>query len=792
MRTIETNLFPISGFGGLDATYAIYRVDGLAPDHDEYHENCQRLQRRATRLCNAGVIVLKREAGPVLAVPAARADLLPSSVLLARARVTLQATAERIRVDFSALTPESERLALRYLQSAVSDSLRASNVLWQPDSRNIFFEKQPVDRNRHIGMYRGFGAMVTRTPEGGFGLVVDVQFKFIAQQPLRSRLKEQEFRQQHRMHTFVYHFGDIWYEVELEDWTNVEVAAYRCGESAGRRPLLGWIHEQCPKPLPPEIAHLDKGGTVLEYSNSDGETRGVPAQLCYRMFDSQAPEIQHLHRIATRLPGERRADIAEVVRTHLSALHFAGQRTTVAVQPWNTAHRFFVPPDLRFGGNQVLSARNTVGATLCDIASYGRMRGSLLTHRQAGFFSRDNLSQQFLFLPKTVENTWGPVFVQNFIQATNQLSANQDGYKPRVEYYDDTAARNIIEEADAIGAKAAEVGGSFGGYAVVMLAEPKVRTQQREDELAGCAAERLAKQEIIPAFIHATSAGSFFTYSAVERRWVAAHDPKGRYRSYLRLSALNKVMLTARQWPFVLGSKLHADVTIGIDVKGNTAGFTSVCRLSEKVCCATTETKRKERMSRRKCREMLIDGITKVAKAAGTLPGQIVVQRDGRMFEPEIEAAKDAIEELKRASVIAADASLTCVEIPKSGAAAFRLFDEYFDRGNREFRNPEYGTFAVIGPDDGFVCNTGLSFRVPGTVRPLHVKRVHGEMPIEECLEDIFFLACLTWSKPDGCSRVPLTVRLNDRQLIDVATPFDDEDDEAPLSATVGAEGGAR
>jgi hypothetical protein len=789
MRTIETNIFPISGFGGLDAIYAIWRVDGLATDHDEYHENCQRLQRRATRHCNTGVIVLKRETGPVLAVPIESTHLVPNSVLLARARVTLQATPERVHVDFGSLTSESERLALRYIQSAVSDSLRANNSLWQPDSRNVFFEKQPIEQNGQIGMYRGFGVTVTRTADRGFSLAVDVQFKFVAQQPLRSRINEQEFRQRHRMHTFVYHFGDIWYEVELEGWTNVEITAYRCGESADRRPLLSWLHEQCPKPLPPEIARLDKGGTVLEYTNADGETRGVPAELCYRMFDTQAPEIQHLHRFATRLPGARRDDIVDVVSKHLTTLRFGGKNITVNTQPWSVAYRFFQPPDLRFGSNRILSTRSTMGAIYCDIAVYGRMRGSLLVDRQAGIFSRDGLSQQYLLLPKTVENTWGPTFAQDFIQATNQICASEHGYAPSIEYYDDTAARNIIEEADAIAATAAELG---GGFAVVMLAEPKVSTQQREDELAGCSAERLAKQQIIPAFIHATSARTFFNYSSVDRRWTSVPDPKGRYKSYLRLSALNKVLLTAGQWPFVLASRLHADITIGIDVKGHTAGFVGVCPTSQKVWRATAETKRKERMSRRKCREMLIDGITKLARAAGTQPAHIVVQRDGRMFEPEIEAAKDALEELKREGTVSTDSSLTCVEIPKSGGAPFRLFDECFERGHRQFRNPEYGTFVVIGPNEGFVCNTGLSFRVPGTVRPLHVKRVFGQMPIEECLEDVFYLACLTWSKPDGCSRDPVTIRLNDRQLIDVATPFDDEDDEAPLLAGRADDGRAR
>ncbi|MGC4074003.1 MAG: hypothetical protein QM760_16125 [Nibricoccus sp.] len=232
-------------------------------------------------------------------------------------------------------------------------------------------------------------------------------------------------------------------------------------------------------------------------------------------------------------------------------------------------------------------------------------------------------------------------------------------------------------------------------------------------------------------------------------------------------------------------------MTVGIDVKGHTAGFTAVCPTSTKVCCDTSETKRKERLSRRKCREMLVRVVTRLAQAStGLLPTTIVVQRDGRMFEPEIEAAKDALEELKREGVVDANATLTCVEIPKSGGAAFRLFDDFVDRGVRKFRNPEYGTYCVLGAHEGFVCNTGLAFRVPGTVRPLHVKRVFGSMPIEQCLEDVFHLACLTWSQPEGCSRHPVTVQLNDRQLVDVATPFDDEDDEAPVAVLRGSEGG--
>ena len=117
--------------------------------------------------------------------------------VLARAKVNFRPSTEKVRVDFKKLTPETERLAIRYLQTAVRDSVRQNGQLWQPDSRNLFFEKSPVESNNLLGMYRGFGVTIARLPDGGFGLVVDVQFKFIALRPLKARLSEPEFNSRH-------------------------------------------------------------------------------------------------------------------------------------------------------------------------------------------------------------------------------------------------------------------------------------------------------------------------------------------------------------------------------------------------------------------------------------------------------------------------------------------------------------------------------------------------------------------------------------------------------------------
>jgi hypothetical protein len=54
---------------------------------------------------------------------------------------------------------------------------------------------------------------------------------------------------------------------------------------------------------------------------------------------------------------------------------------------------------------------------------------------------------------------------------------------------------------------------------------------------------------------------------------------------------------------------------------------------------------------------------------------------------------------------------------------------------------------------------------------------------MEECLEDIFYLCALAWTKPDDCSRDPITTKLNDRFLSDEATKYDAEALEYSLSS---------
>lgn len=81
------------------------------------------------------------------------------------------------------------------------------------------------------------------------------------------------------------------------------------------------------------------------------------------------------------------------------------------------------------------------------------------------------------------------------------------------------------------------------------------------------------------------------------------------------------------------------------------------------------------------------------------------------------------------------------------------------------------GTYKIISNREAFICNTGPPFKYRGTTKPLHILK-EGPMPIETVLEDVFYLACLTWTKIDDCSRLPISIKMNDIRLREIAGEY--------------------
>jgi argonaute-like protein implicated in RNA metabolism and viral defense len=218
---------------------------------------------------------------------------------------------------------------------------------------------------------------------------------------------------------------------------------------------------------------------------------------------------------------------------------------------------------------------------------------------------------------------------------------------------------------------------------------------------------------------------------------------------------------------------------IGIDVKHSLAGFTFVTKYADNIKPVRKSTKRKEQLSSGQIKTELIKQIRKLSEHCDIRT--IVIHRDGRLFRSELEGIEQAIAELKNAGNLPPDAVFTVVELPKQSTTAFRLFEVtpydviQTQADNRALLNPEVGSWVPFNDHEGFVCTTGREFRHKGTSLPLYVKVAHGDMPLETVLRDIYYLSTLAYTKPDDCSRDPLTIKMTDRRINEYGGKYDNE-----------------
>jgi len=261
------------------------------------------------------------------------------------------------------------------------------------------------------------------------------------------------------------------------------------------------------------------------------------------------------------------------------------------------------------------------------------------------------------------------------------------------------------------------------------------------------------------------------------------NDKRGKLNGYLENVALNKVLLTNQRWPFILATKMNADITIGIDVKQNTAGIIVVSKNGGDISIVTKTTKQKERLSGKYMKSLLVEVISREIEKGFTAIKNIVIHRDGRVFETEINGALDALEALIQQGRLDSAANLTIIEIPKSSPAPLRLFDTSIRDNKKEVDNPQIGSYYIADETNAYLCSTGRAFPRPGTVNPLHVKKAFGTLDIEACLEDVFYLTSLTWTRPEDCSRYPITMKLNDRYLSEDATDYDKDGFELEIAS---------
>lgn len=781
MSGIETNIFPLLNLESLSSKYKLYNIKGLnqgaQTNKDESYKRVNSLVTRLSYLLQIPVTYIK-EGNEFFLVVRDDAEVLPEWVDVVRTRLYLEQLNETFDLNYANRTPNNDRICIKFLQFLLREPLGRDSRLWSPGAGRPFFDLSPFPLGDKILQHTGFKPRVVVTHDGGIGICVDITHKHTSQNPLPTYLSRREFSRLANRH-FIYRFGYRWYQIRAEYLDELNVSQSMIDTEKGLVPTIDFIYANTEKPFPKELLNLPTDAAVIGYKNNRGEDRKAPAALCYQVFGPHDRIMKKYHRESILQPGERRNLIHRYVNDHLKDLRFGDTDLKVSGKPLTVPARKFVVPDFEYADSRVLSVRGTKGAQHVSLDNLGETRLALLKDGP-GFFDSRPLGYHYLIIPYTVANSYGEKFTEDLKAMVDRLFPQEFGFNPQIVIYDDRGEKIWVEQAAAIKA-AVKKKCQKEGFAVVMIHMTEDRKLRDEDTLAAAVMKELHDQKIFSTVIHTSFTKNSYKvgrgkdgkpYCAVR------HNERNRLSGYLQGVALNKILLNDFRTPFRLATKLHADLTIGIDVKNHTAGFVIVGKRGESVrfdwdfLQADKEKISFKRM--KKCFKRIL--IEEMDNSLDILEN-IVLQRDGKFFEEEIAAIEEAVMEMKQIGSVPQNLKITFLEIHKKSEAPFRFFEvNKQDFGRDQVWNPQVGYYYISNEQNGYVCSTGRAFRRKGTVNPLHVKYVKGELDFEKCLEDVYFLTTLTWTNPRDCAREPITIRLTDRYLNEEAGEYSKND----------------
>lgn len=781
MTMLKTNIFAIENLDALKTDYILYRIRGLTREDNEYFQNKDEIARKLSYDLQRPALVIERNGHPHLVLPA-DAPPPPQSFSLVRVQVYFDKLRESLTLDCAKRNPETDDICLRFLNFfAVQGRYRNGKRLWQPRSGQPFFEYEPVKTIRGLDVFQGFSARAVITPDNGIGICLDLRTKFVASKPLDARLKRDGFRPYRGQH-FIYRFKG-WYGVQLQDYCDLNASEAHI--DTGNCSIYKYLRRESPKPLPQQLADLPRDAALAYYQTNRGNRVYASVGLCHLIYDTRHPEVQHRQGMMTPQPYERDRKIQEYAAKYLQGLQFGHTLLEVSRTPTTAPRKVFQAPDIEFGGGQVLSVRRTTGAHIATMDTLGKKKQRLLMREDAGFFVKRPLGPQYLIMPESVYKTWGKQYIKNLKQTVERLygPAERDEvlpdvpvYDPKVITYNDyDSGHTYVKQGQAI-LDAAEKHRVRGGYGLIMIHDASDREVRQEDQLAAMLSQQFWEQRDMRITINHTKTGSE-CYSPVNGQHGAyVVNPKkwGKLNGYLRNVALSKILLNNEIWPFVLATPLHADVTIGLDVKRNTVGLTVVSNGGRSIATLCRRSSQKEKLTRRQIETLLTELLRRTAEKQAVK--EIVIHRDGRSFQSEIDGAINAKKTLQAEGLLPSDARITILDVSKTAMAQVRLFDVRRTNGRLpRVKNPQNGTYVFLGNQDAYLCSTGREFGHSGTTQMLHVRYELPGLPFEQVLEDLYYLTTLTWSKPDDCSRYPVTMKLTDRWLWQDATEYNQD-----------------
>ncbi len=786
IKNYYVNIFLIDNIQDLSGEYRLFEVQGLHKRIRDFQKNRQKIINKLSRKLKHPITIIERNNKQYLVTKndiEIIAKLPVDYPKIGGGKFKFIDTKENFELDYNSQIPYDRAICERFLQFELQGSLFKEKDLWQPATGQPFFTKTPK-RIKDVDIFTGYRVRAIDLGDK-WGIMVDITKKYVKPRPLPTHLTVETFHEQYKGKRYLYKFGANWYIVKLEEFEYTTANEYSYTKNDEEITLIEDIRRSAPFPHSKTLANLPEDCSVLLYYTSESETQGTASGLCYEIIGTEDYDGSQIHKDSIIHPLYRAKGMNWFRKNYLKNIRFGSQKMVLQSKLYRVDCGIFEYPDYLIGDSQEL-----LSSSFSYPDKFVSTRFDKLSDPSCGFYKSEvpSFCPQYIFLPRSVHDAMGEPFTDGLINAVNAMYP-WDEYKPEIKCYEDkfSGNQNYVKLGKRIVEAVGEISNDgMSPHALIMI--PDFRRGNREhDELAALLVQELGKEprKINCSIIHTNVVKECYeertnrdgdTYYAVKQnKGNKRLDKRGKLKGYMRNVANKQVLLANNKYPYVLKSPLNADMTIGIDVKNYLAGFLFTDKYAKNNRKVFRQAKNYEKLTQNLMVKTLVEIIEDEAALSLETLCDFVFHRDGHFFDEEIEGIKEAFRILKEEKRILPDqANFTLIEIPKKTQVSLRFLDSWFDKnaGQYNCNNPKIGSYWIVNDKRAYICTTGKEFHRGGTSNSLLVKKIFGQMDFSCILQDIFFLCSLAYTKPDDCSRIPMSIKVLDIHLQDRASKY--------------------
>jgi hypothetical protein len=780
------NLYEVTNEQELSFSYRLADVEGDlgagSDDPDLAVKNLNLLTKKVAFGQKVPVAIVEGGEKPVLAVAADR-PIVRCDYQLTPHVVSLRPRQEVHRVSFAELDGTTIGIAFSFLSWELRGHLFKRHDLWR-SSTNTFFCRKPIneaDPRRQFDVYGGFSPRFVLV-DGKLHIAVPVQYFYTDAQWADRAFSEKEL-QRLGGRRMLYHFGPQVYSVKFQRRTGKTIQQQTFCPEGSREiaNVFDWTVKNAGQT--PGGRKLEPASPAIRYKNigNDKEKFGA-LSLCKLILRNEDARVASSRREYKRMPQERIDAATAIVKKYLTGLSLGDVGVKLSTTPRKRQGKLFDYPAIRFGNGRVLRVSRKPKNGEISLKDLGRTRAQLLEDKNVGLAVLSDLEEQVLIVPRSLG-----------IPITNNLKARVEGivsaligkpYALQLVRYSDEDKRTLKDQVDSVVSSLNE--NSFEGGRGMLVLPPRAPV-----DLHNYIKKKL-RQRVQFQCMSTEKLRSFYKAGGSPENGKPQSIKvlsEGMLRSYL-FNMVMGLMIVNRQWPWVLEDGTHYDAYIGLDVLDHTAAFTFFYK-GGRVCAMRDQmSSHKEKLPRALVNQLVYDGLKEDLPDLKQPLQSLILRRDGRLYESEWEGFNDAIKRLVDENLLPREILVGAVEIPKHRSYGVRLALAT----STGLENPTLGSWETFSGTEGVVCTTGWPFGIPGTVEPLVVLVVRGNLDLEKILEDTFRMSQLCWPTPTGCMRLPVDLKLCDEHLRAFSGRADEdkalfgepeeEEEEEPLEAT--------